>query len=64
MAKEFQFAVCNGHVEDVRALLSQQDPDVNLRDKRRGFVPLHVASRSGHVDILSLLLSHPGINVT
>ena len=35
--------------------------DVSIRDNA-GSTPLHIAARNGHADVVSFLLTQPGIN--
>ena len=46
----------------VEALLKRTDCDVNLA-KKNGATALHIATYSGHADVVRALLNHPDCNV-
>ena len=49
-----------GHVDVAKALVELQ-ADVSVKDNA-GSTPLHIAARNGHSDVISFLLTQPGIN--
>ncbi len=57
--KAFLLAAQYGHVEIVRALLSQFIIEVNQREQK-GLTALMFAAKNGHNDVLELLLTQPG----
>ena len=64
MDKCFRELVLGGRAEDVAAFL-QANPklDVNLKDEVSQRAALHDAVNHGHLEIVQVLLGHPGINV-
>ena len=52
-------AAYGGRVAEVSSLL-RDHPEIKQGD---GWTPLHAASYNGHVEVVKLLLAHPGINV-
>jgi ankyrin repeat protein len=49
-------ACSNGRLQDVEGCLRERDVDVNARD-HQGRVPLHEASRKGHLHVVRALLA-------
>ena len=44
-----------------KALILELQANVTIKDKA-GSTPLHVAAKNGHADVVSFLLTQPGIN--
>ena len=44
----------------VKALVLELQADVTVKEKG-GSTPLHVAAKNGHADVVSFLLTQPGI---
>ena len=56
-------ACSNGRLQDVEGCLRERDVDVNARD-HQGRVPLHEASRKGHLHVVrALLAAHAQVDV-
>jgi ankyrin repeat protein len=56
-------ACSNGRLQDVEGFLREGDVDVNARD-HKGRVPLHEASRKGHLHVVrALLAAHAQVDV-
>lgn len=45
----------------VKALVLELQADVTVKDNA-GSTPLHAAAKNGHADVVSFLLTQPGIN--
>ena len=50
-----------GHADMAKALVLELQADVTIRDNA-GSTPLHVGAKNGHADIVSFLLTQPGID--
>ena len=54
--------VCRcGHMDIAKLLVTELQADVRVKD-RVGFTPLHAAAKNGHANIVSFLLTQPGID--
>jgi len=56
-------SIVNNNMELIQALLSSSTIDVNLCDELTGFTPLMCATQKKTVEIVSLLLKVPGLNI-
>ena len=59
----FIIAACNGNVEDVKILLSEDGMDINQKTDEDGYTALYYASLFGHIDIVNLLLQHKNVKI-
>jgi len=64
MEKTLCDAAFEGRADKVFSLLRENpEIDVNWANTSSKWTALHVTSRSGHAEVVKLLLAHPGINV-
>lgn len=56
-------AVQRRDLSKVQELLENSDVDVNVGDSEDCWTPLHVASFHGDLEIVKLLVKHPGIDL-
>ena len=50
-----------GHADVAKTLVLELQADVSIKDNA-GSSPLHVAAKNGHADVVSFLLTQPGID--
>ena len=63
MSSDIHVACKNGDYSFVDGWMKQVDVDVNVKERRTGWTPLHCALDNDNYEIASLLLSHPDICV-